>query len=62
MSKPKNVVTNPRGVRLSKELDKWFLTLPHGEFSKIVNLVLEQYVKEQGIDLTEFEEEMNYND
>ena len=49
-------------VKFNKELDKWFLTLPHGEFSKIVNLVLEQYVKEQGIDLTEFEEEMNYND
>ena len=58
MSKQKAVVTKPRGIRLSKELDSWFLTLPHGEFSKIVNLVLERYTKEQGIDLTKLEKEM----
>lgn len=59
MSKQKVVVTKPRGIRLSKELDSWFLTLPHGEFSKIVNLVLERYAKEQGIDLTKLEKEMD---
>ena len=58
MSKQKVVVTKPRGIRLSNELDSWFLTLPHGEFSKIVNLVLERYTKEQGIDLTKLEKEM----
>ena len=59
MSKQKVVVTKPRGIRLSKELDSWFLTLPHGEFSKIVNLVLEKYAKEQGIDLIKLEKEMD---
>ena len=45
MSRPKVVVTVPRSVRLTEELDEYRKTLPHGEFSRIVNELLTKYVK-----------------
>ena len=45
MSRQKVVVTVPRSVRLTEELDEYRKTLPHGEFSKLVNELLTKYVK-----------------
>ena len=45
MSRPKVVVTVPRSVRLTEELDEYRKTLPHGEFSRIVNELLTKYMK-----------------
>ena len=48
MGRPKVVITVPRSVRLTEELDEYRKTLPHGEFSKLVNELLTKYVKENG--------------
>ena len=53
MSRPKVVVTVPRSVRLTEELDEYRKTLPHGEFSRIVNELLTKYMKENGGDKNE---------
>ena len=45
MARQKIVVTVPRSVRLTEELDEYRRTLPHGEFSKLVNELLGKYMK-----------------
>ena len=36
MAKPRKVVTQPRSIRLTEELDSYVGTLPHGEFTRLV--------------------------
>ena len=59
MPRPKTIFTQARAFRLrDKRIDKWMETLPHGEVSNLINNLVERFVKEQGINLNEFEEEM----
>ena len=58
MARPRKVVTQPRSIRLTEELDSYVGTLPHGEFTRLVMMLLSKHAKEQGIDLTKLEKEM----
>ena len=59
MARPKTIFTEARTFRVKDiRIDKWMSTLPFGEVSSLMNMLVENYVKEQGIDLREFEEEM----
>ena len=59
MPKKKTVMTKAKSFRIHDvRIDKWIETLPHGELTGLVNMLLERYVKEEKVDLTKFEEEM----
>lgn len=58
MARPRIVVTQPRSIRLTEELDAYVETLPHGEFTRLVMMLLSKHAKDNGIDLTKYEKEM----
>ena len=60
MPKKKTVTTKAKSFRIHDvRIDRWIETLPHGELTGLVNMLLSKHVKEHGIDLTKFEEEMS---
>lgn len=57
MPKKKTVITKAKSFRIHDvRIDRWIETLPHGELTGLVNMLLERYVKEQGIKLEVFED------